>query len=107
MGENDRIGDPDCPNRDRAWNANILNEEFLVMQNVKIVIKGAGEMATGIAHRLFMANLTSIVMTEIPEPVCVRRTVAFSEAVYEWQAKVEGIEAKLIKDRNELDSVWE
>jgi xanthine dehydrogenase accessory factor len=77
------------------------------MQNLRIVIKGAGEMATGIAHRLFTSNVTSIVMTEVPEPVTVRRTVAFSEAVYEGRAKVEGVEAKLIKARDELGGVWE
>lgn len=34
------------------------------MRDLKIVIKGAGEMATGIACRLFMANLKLLVMME-------------------------------------------
>ena len=53
-------------------------------------------MATGIAHRLYMAHFTRLVMTEIPEPLCVRRTVSFSEAVYEGEAEVEGVKAVLI-----------
>ena len=76
------------------------------MKNLRIVIKGAGEMATGIAHRLFMANIRMIVMLEIAEPVTVRRTVAFSEAVYEGKMEVEGIRAQCVKNPDELYSVW-
>lgn len=74
--------------------------------DLRIVIKGAGEMATGIAHRLFMANIKQIVMTEVPEPVTVRRTVAFSEAVYEKECEVEGIRADLIRKINEIPETW-
>jgi len=59
-----------------------------------ILIKGAGDLATGIACRLFQAGF-SVVMTEIPQPTTVRCTVAFSRAVYEEQTAVEGIAAKL------------
>jgi hypothetical protein len=55
-----------------------------------IVIKGAGEMATGIACRLYMANITNIVMLEIPQPLAVRRTVAFCESIYQKEVDVEG-----------------
>ncbi len=71
-----------------------------------IVIKGAGEMASGIAHRLFSANLTRICMTEIARPLAVRRTVAFSEAVYEGSAKIEGIGASLIAKITDLETTW-
>ena len=55
---------------------------------MKILIKGAGDLATGIAARLFRAG-HRILMTEIPVPLTVRRTVAFSRAVYEGSALVE------------------
>jgi xanthine dehydrogenase accessory factor len=71
-----------------------------------IVIKGAGEMATGVAHRLFMANMKNIVMTEIEKPLTVRRTVAFSEAVYEGACQVEGVGAKLIDNADKAPEVW-
>lgn len=74
--------------------------------NLKIVIKGAGEMATGIACRLFMANLKQIVMTEIPKPLTVRRTVAFSEVIYEKEWTVEGITAVLATSRDEIAKIW-
>jgi xanthine dehydrogenase accessory factor len=71
------------------------------------LIKGAGEMATGIAHRLHRSNITRLLMTEIREPLTVRRTVAFSEAVAVGVAEVEGVEARLITDLSDLPAVWE
>jgi xanthine dehydrogenase accessory factor len=72
-----------------------------------IVIKGAGDVATGIAHRLHRARFTHLLMVEIPEPLCVRRAVAFSEAVYEGGAEVEGVKAVLIDGLRLLAKVWE
>lgn len=77
------------------------------MKNVKVLIKGAGEMATGIAHRLYSANIRHIVMTEVARPVTVRRTVAFSEAVYQGRMEVEGVAARLIVAPAECAGVWE
>ena len=59
---------------------------------MKILIKGAGDLATGIASRLYGAG-HQILMTEIETPLTVRRTVALSRAVYEKTANVEGMEA--------------
>lgn len=60
---------------------------------MKILIKGAGDLATGIGWRLKRAGY-SVWMTEQPVPTTVRRTVAFSRAVYEEEAVVEGIGAR-------------
>ena len=76
------------------------------MKGLRIVIKGAGEMASGIAHRLYMANITNLLLTEIPEPITVRRTVAFSEAIYEGHMKVEGVDAEHVTDIAELHDLW-
>jgi xanthine dehydrogenase accessory factor len=76
------------------------------MRPITVAIRGSGEMATGIARRLFVSGFTNIVMSEIDRPVAVRRAVAFSEAVYEGQATVEGVTAKLITDMAELERVW-
>ncbi len=74
-----------------------------------ILIKGAGDLATGIAHRLKVCGF-HIVMTEISMPTTVRRTVAFSQAVFDGSTEVEGIKSvradnfndvlKIIKDGN-------
>ena len=76
------------------------------MRNMRIVIKGAGEMATGIACRLFMANLKSLVMLEIPRPISVRRGVAFSEAVYEKEKEVEGVKAECAVNFAQVFDAW-
>ena len=55
-----------------------------------VVIKGAGDLATGVAVRLHRAGLR-LLMTEIAEPTVVRRTVAFAEAVFGGETTVEGI----------------
>jgi xanthine dehydrogenase accessory factor len=76
------------------------------MRPLRIVIKGAGEMASGIAHRLFMAGLTQICMTEIARPLAVRRKVAFCEAVYEGSMEVEGVTAELVADAPGVEQAW-
>ena len=63
--------------------------------NRLVVIKGGGDIATGIAHRLFQSRVP-IIITEIAEPTVVRRTVAFATAVTTGQIAVEGVAAKLV-----------
>jgi xanthine dehydrogenase accessory factor len=59
-----------------------------------IIIKGAGDLASGTALRLFHAGF-EILMTETKQPAAVRRTVSFCRAVYEGSAQVEDITAVL------------
>ncbi|MFW5878884.1 MAG: hypothetical protein ACOCVR_03610, partial [Myxococcota bacterium] len=60
----------------------------------KVLIKGAGEHASGTAHRLFKCGF-KVVMTEIPRPTAVRRRVSFCSAVLHGTMEVEGVEARL------------
>lgn len=55
-----------------------------------VLVKGAGDLASGIALRLFRSGF-KVVMTEIPVPTTVRRTVAFSPAVYLGETMVEDV----------------
>ncbi|MCL2562902.1 MAG: selenium-dependent molybdenum cofactor biosynthesis protein YqeB [Oscillospiraceae bacterium] len=68
-----------------------------------VVIKGAGDIATGVAVRLWRARF-QVVMTEVPQPTTVRRTVSFSQAVYDGAARVEGIEAVRISSADEAET---
>ena len=72
------------------------------IKDLLIVIKGAGEMASGIALCLYRAGISRICMIEIDKPLCVRRTVSFCEALYERQMEVEGVTATFVRDRDEL-----
>ncbi|AOT71271.1 selenium-dependent molybdenum cofactor biosynthesis protein YqeB [Geosporobacter ferrireducens] len=58
-----------------------------------VIIKGAGDLATAVGHKLFRCGF-SVIMTEIPQPTCVRRQVSFANAIYEKRWAVEGISAE-------------
>jgi hypothetical protein len=54
-----------------------------------VVIKGAGEMASDVAYRLSMADITPICMTEIEKPLAARREISLCEAVFAGEMEVE------------------
>ncbi len=60
--------------------------------NRRVVIKGGGDLATGIAHRLFRSGF-DVLITEIAQPTVIRRTVAFANAIFEGKMEVEGVVA--------------
>ncbi len=62
-----------------------------------ILIRGGGDLASGVALRLHRIGL-NVVITELERPLAVRRTVSFSEAVYEGQVTVEGVSARRVDD---------
>ena len=65
-----------------------------------VLIRGAGDLASGVALRLWRSGLR-VVMTECAQPTTIRRTVAFSEAVLKGMTKVEDVEARLAHDAGE------
>ena len=58
-----------------------------------VLIRGAGDLASGIALRLWRSGY-GVVMTDLPLPTSIRRTVAFSEAIRHGAARVEDVEAR-------------
>ena len=75
------------------------------LTELTVLIKGGGEVATGVAHRLFRAHF-KVCLTETPNPQAVSRGVSFSEAVYDGEKEVEGIGAKLVESAGEIPTVW-
>ncbi len=67
---------------------------------LKILIKGAGDLATGIAVRLFKSGYT-VWMTDTAMPTAVRRTVAFSTCITEGTTLVENITAICAQNAND------
>jgi xanthine dehydrogenase accessory factor len=65
-----------------------------------VVVRGAGDLATGVILRLARSGF-SVVALEAAAPTAIRRTVAFSEAVYEGGAEVEGLVARLAASASE------
>jgi xanthine dehydrogenase accessory factor len=62
-----------------------------------VLVRGAGELASGIAWRLFRCGFP-VVLTDVAHPLAVRRRVSFCEAVHENSATVEGVTATLVPD---------
>ena len=58
-----------------------------------VFIRGAGDIATGIALRLYRAGM-QVVMADLPHPTAIRRTVSFSEAILRGKTTVEDITAR-------------
>src|SRR6266851_812179 len=76
--------------QDRFSYLNFLNKS---KQPPLVAVKGAGDLATGVMHRLSRAGF-AVMATELPQPTALRRTVAFAEAVTQGQMTVEGITAQ-------------
>ena len=82
-----------------------------------IVVRGAGDLATGTIHRLKKAGFRLLVL-EAEHPAAIRRQVALSEAVYAGSARVEDVEAvrmdvDLVEKKNrkelleqEMERIW-
>ena len=60
-----------------------------------VLIRGGGDLASGVALRLHRTGY-KIAILELEKPLAVRRTVSFSEAVYEGLQTVEGVTARLV-----------
>ena len=72
--------------------------------NNLIIVRGAGDISTGTIHRLARAGFPVLAL-EVARPSAIRRRVAFSEAVYDGAATVEGVTAVRIADIQEIDEV--
>jgi xanthine dehydrogenase accessory factor len=78
-------------------------------KNNFVLIRGGGDLATGVALRLHRAGI-KVLITELAQPLAVRRTVSFAEAVYAGQHTVEGVKARRIEAEqlsawNEADEI--
>ena len=72
----------------------------IIKNNLLIICRGAGDLATGIIHRLHRAGYRVIAL-ETDYPAAIRRQVSFCEAVYDGSAAVEGVTARLIPALND------
>ena len=72
-----------------------------------VLIKGGGEVASGIAHRLHRSHFR-VCLTEIADPLAVSRGTTFSEAVFDGVKAIEGVKAELVSvSTEEIYRVWQ
>jgi len=74
------------------------------MNKKLVIIRGGGDLATGVTVRLFRAGFT-VTILEIDHPTVIRLPVSFAGAVYEGKVIVEGIEAVLISSWEEAEKI--
>jgi xanthine dehydrogenase accessory factor len=77
------------------------------LKNLDILIRGGGEMATGVAVRLYRANFKRILMLETSSPLAVRRRVSFCEAIHDVGMSLEEIEAVRVSGEDEIQTAWD
>ena len=68
-----------------------------------VLIRGGGDLASGAALRLFRAGF-KVIITEVSQPLAVRRRVSFAQAVFSEKCTVEDVNAVLV---NHLDQIQE
>jgi xanthine dehydrogenase accessory factor len=71
-----------------------------------ILIKGAGDLASGVAVRLAHCGYR-IVMTDLPHPTSIRRTVCFSEAILQGSVSVEDVTAEYAGSIESIPAIHE
>ena len=69
-----------------------------------ILIRGGGDLASGVALRLHRAGL-KILITEHHHPLAVRRLVSFAEAVFRGNFRVEEVNARLVRNLDDIFSI--
>ncbi|MBZ5534391.1 MAG: EF2563 family selenium-dependent molybdenum hydroxylase system protein [Acidobacteriia bacterium] len=65
-----------------------------------ILIRGAGEMASGVAHKLWRCGIKTV-LTEIGTPLAIRRGVAFAEVIYTGSHRVEDLDGHRVTSLEE------
>jgi xanthine dehydrogenase accessory factor len=84
----------------------LTNSTYNDIRSTKILIRGAGDLASGIAHRLCRSGFR-VCLIDTDTPMAVRRMVSFSEAIYDGEKTIEGITAVHISQPEEILPVWE
>ena len=78
----------------------------IIKNNLLIICRGAGDLATGIIHRLHRAG-HRVIALETDYPAAIRRQVSFCEAVYDGSAAVEGVTARLVPALTDAETYTE
>lgn len=71
-----------------------------------VLIRGGGDLATGVAARLHRAGF-DLILTEVAKPRAVRRLVALAEAVYVGEVKVEDLHCRLVRNAESTEQALE
>lgn len=71
----------------------LLQDDVRLKRDRLVVIRGSGDIATGVALRLHHSGF-KVVMLDLDKPTVIRRTVAFAQAMFDGETTVEGVRAR-------------
>jgi len=70
-----------------------------------VLIWGGGDLASGAALRLFRVGI-KVLIVETTQPLAVRRSVSFAQAVYDGKTQIEDVIGKMIETPSEMKALW-
>jgi xanthine dehydrogenase accessory factor len=74
------------------------------VQDELCIVRGGGDVATGAVWRLHSSGFR-VVVTELANPLTIRRAVAFSSAVGSGSFAVEGLTGRLVNDESDIAAI--
>jgi len=77
----------------------------MIMFRDLVIVRGGGDLATGTIQKLYRSGFRVLVL-EVEKPTSIRRSVSFSEAVYEGEVEIEGITAILVSSLIEIERAF-
>ena len=75
------------------------------IEDTIVVIRGGGDLGSGVAHKLHRCGF-KILILEVQNPLVVRRTVAFAQAIIDGETVVEEVRAVRVRTKDEIEKVW-
>ena len=76
----------------------------MLFTNLLTMIRGGGDLATGVAYRLFRAGFPVVVL-ELAHPMVIRRAVSFAQAIYAGEFHVDGVPARRVANATEASAL--
>lgn len=78
----------------------------MLFEHVPVVVRGGGDLASGVVYRLTKAGFP-VLVTELARPLAIRRAVAFASAVFEDTITVDGLAARRVDDLGGVMPAWQ
>jgi xanthine dehydrogenase accessory factor len=82
----------------------MTSSRYFKEQHILVAVKGAGDLATGVIHRLVRGGF-AVMATELPQPTVLRRSVSFAEAVVLGEMTVEDITARRATSLEDIQAI--
>ncbi len=72
---------------------------------LRVVVRGAGDLGSGVAWRLHRCGF-NVLVTDVPQPTVIRRTVSFASAIFDGQTMIEGELGRLVEYPSQVQDCW-